>query len=64
MNTWYMQNQESVVENETYNVPWDFEIQTDHLISARHMIVNNTREKENLPNSRLRCPAKERKKER
>ena len=34
MNTWYMRNQESVLENETYIVPWDFEIQTDHLISA------------------------------
>ena len=59
-----MHNQESVVENETYNVPWDFEIQIDNLTSARHMIFNNTREKENLPNSGLCCPAKERKKER
>ena len=57
-----MHNQESVLKNETYNVPWDFEIQTDHLISARHVIVNNTREKENLPNSGICCPAKERKK--
>ena len=32
MNTWYMHNQESVVENETNTVPWDIMIQTDHLI--------------------------------
>ena len=56
-----MHNQESVLENETYIVPWDFEIQTDHLISAGHVIVNNTTEKENLPNSGLCCPAKEKK---
>ena len=32
---WYMHNQESVLENETHKLLWDFEIQTDHLISAR-----------------------------
>ena len=30
-----MSNPESVLENETHKVLWDFEIQTDHLISAR-----------------------------
>ena len=30
-----MHNPESVFENETHQVLWDFEIQTDHLISAR-----------------------------
>ena len=30
-----MRNQESVVENESYKVPWDFEMKTDHIISAR-----------------------------
>ena len=30
-----MHNQESVLENETYKLLWDFEIQTDHLITAR-----------------------------
>ena len=37
-----MHNQESVPENETNKILWDFEIQTDHLISARrqnHVIV-------------------------
>ena len=30
-----MHNPESVLENETYKILWGFEIQTDHLISAR-----------------------------
>ena len=33
-NKWYMHNPEFVLENETYKILWDFEIQTDHLISA------------------------------
>ena len=32
---WYMHNPESVLENETHKLLWDFAIQTDHLISAR-----------------------------
>ena len=34
-NKWYMHNPESVLENETHKLLWDFEIQTDHQISAR-----------------------------
>ena len=34
-NKWYMHNLESFLENETHKILWDFEIQTDHLISAR-----------------------------
>ena len=30
-----MQKPKSVLENETYNIVWDFEIQTDHLILAK-----------------------------
>ena len=30
----YMHNPESVLENETHKLIWDFDIQTDHLISA------------------------------
>ena len=30
-----MHNLESVLENETHTLLWNFEIQTDHLISAR-----------------------------
>ena len=38
-----MHNLESVLEKETHKLLWDFEIQTDHLISARRpdkVIVN------------------------
>ena len=35
MNKWYMHNPESILENETHKILWDFEIQSDHLISAR-----------------------------
>ena len=49
-----MHNPESVQENETHNILWNFELQTDHLISVRRdpMIVNK---KDNLPNSGLCC---------
>ena len=30
-----MHNQVPVLENDTYKLLWDFDIQTDHLISAR-----------------------------
>ena len=30
-----MHNPESVLENETHKLPRDFELQTDHLITAR-----------------------------
>ena len=31
----YMHKPESILENETHEIFWGFEIQTDHLISAR-----------------------------
>ena len=34
-NKWYLLNSESILENETHNLFWDFDIQMDHLISAR-----------------------------
>ena len=34
-NKWYMHNPAPVLENDTHKLPWDFDIQTDHLISAR-----------------------------
>ena len=34
-NKWYIHNSESLLENEMHKLLWDFEIQTDHLISAR-----------------------------
>ena len=42
-NKWYMHNPESVLENETHKLLWDFEIQTDHLIWANRpdlIIIN------------------------
>ena len=42
-NKWYVHSPESVSENETHKFLWDFEIQTDHQISARRpdlIIIN------------------------
>ena len=39
---------ESVLKNETHKLLWDFEIQTDHLISTRRpdlVIINNKKKK-------------------
>ena len=48
-----MHNPKSVPEKETHKILWDFETQTDHLISARRpdqVIVNKKREPaEELP---------------
>ena len=32
---WYEHQPNSVNENETWKVPWDFAVQTDHVITAR-----------------------------
>ena len=43
-----MYNPESVLENETYKLLWDFETQTDYLISAGPpdlVIVNKKKKK-------------------
>ena len=34
MNKWYMHNPAAVLENKIHKLLWDFNIQTDHLISA------------------------------
>ena len=42
-NKWYMHNPEHVLGNNTHKLLWDFDIQTDHLISARRpdlIIIN------------------------
>ena len=42
-NKWYMHNPVSVLENDTHKHLWDFDIQTDNLISARQpdlLIIN------------------------
>ena len=44
-NKWYMHKPVSVLENETHKPRWDFEIQTDHLISTRRpdQIINKNK---------------------
>ena len=34
-NKWFMHNPATVLENDTHKLLWDFDIHTDHLISAR-----------------------------
>ena len=60
-----MHNQASVLENDKYKLPWDVDIQTDHLIWARRpelIIINKKKkkrkkkERENLQNCRLCRP--------
>ena len=57
-NKWYMHNPVPVLENDAHKLLWDFDIQTDHLISARRpdLIIINKKKEENLQNSWLRCP--------
>ena len=46
-NKWYMHNPAAVLENDTHKFIWDFDIQTDPLISARRpdiIIINKKRE--------------------
>ena len=48
MNKWYMHNPESVLENEKPKILWKFEIQTNHLISARwpNQVIVNKKKKD------------------
>ena len=44
---WYMPNPEYILENRIHKVLWDFEVQTDHLISARwpDLVIVNKRKR-------------------
>ena len=46
-NKWYMHNPAPVLENDSHNLLWDFNIQTDHLIPARRpdLIIINKRKR-------------------
>ena len=44
-NKWYMHKLEYVLENETHKLLWDFDIQTDHLNSARRQELINKKER-------------------
>ena len=48
-NKWHMHNPASVLENESYKLLWYFDIQTDHLISARQsdLIITNKKKTQN-----------------
>ena len=45
---WYMHNPAAALKNDTHKLLWDFDIQTDHLISARRpdlIIINKKKKK-------------------
>ena len=48
MNKWYMHDPASVLKNDTHKILWDFDIQMDHLISARRpdLIIINKKKRE------------------
>ena len=62
-----MHNPEPFIEKEMQNILWDFEKQTDHLISARRPDFETVNKKqEKLPESglcRLKCKIERRQKE-
>ena len=52
-----MHNPASVLENDKHKLLWDFDMQTDHLISTRRpYLINNQLENENLQDCGLCCP--------
>ena len=53
-----MHKPESVLENKTKEIFWDFKIQNDPLIPARRPDRVMINKKDNLPNSGLCCPGK------
>ena len=50
-NKWYRHNPAPVLENDTHKLLWDFDIHTDHLISARRpdLIIINKKKKKRKP---------------
>ena len=54
-----MLNPASVLENDAHKLLWDFDIQTDHLISVKRpdlILINQKKKEENLQNCGLCCP--------
>ena len=49
-NKWYMHNSTYFLENDTHKLLWDFDIQSDHLISARtpDLIIINKKKKKTI----------------
>ena len=57
-NKWYMYNPATVLENDTHELLWDFDIKTDHLISSRRpdlIVINNNNKKKLAKLSTLLC---------
>ena len=55
-NEWYMYSPAPVLENDTHKLLWDFDVQTDHLISARRpdlIIINKNKRTCHWENCRL-----------
>ena len=50
-NKWYMHNPAPDLENDTHKLQWDFNIHTDHLISARRpdLIIIKKKKKKKKP---------------
>ena len=58
MNKLYMHNPESILENETHKIFWDFEIQTHHIISGRRpdlVIVKKKKKKKKKEEKKRTC---------
>ena len=55
MNKWYMHNPATLLKNDTQKLVWDFNIQTDHLISDKRPDLIIINKKKNLPNCQLCC---------
>ena len=60
-----MYNPTSVLENDTHKLLWDFDIQTDHLISARrpNLIIINKKAKEKKKKKKRKKIKKKKRKE-
>ena len=55
---WYMHNPAPVQENDTHNLQWDFDIHTDHLISARRadlIIITKKKKKKKKEKKKRIC---------
>ena len=55
-NKLYIHNPASVLENDTYKLSWYFDVQTDHIFSARRQDLIIINKKENLQKYELCCP--------
>ena len=53
-----MHNPAPVLENNSHKLLWDFDIDTDHLISARRpdLVILEKKKKRKLQNCRHYCP--------